>query len=105
MRYITCPCCGEKTRLPVAWMLGVEVVFACGSCNCKLKTGYKMGALFSALGLVGALVTANLGVWLFSAFTLPFFVAIVIPLWLLYGSLLRRWRLLRKYAKKARKTD
>ncbi len=99
-RTFNCPCCGSQTRFPWPWVFGVEVVFPCGKCGKKLKTGYKTGAALFALGLTLALVTANLGVWLFSSFTLPFFVLLTLPLWIWYAFLLRRAHLLRKYRKK-----
>ncbi len=98
-RTFACPSCGAAVRFPTAWVLGVEVVFKCGACNRKFKTGYKTGAALFALALVLALAVANLGVWLFSSFTLPVFVLAVIPLWIGFGFRLRRWHLIRQCGK------
>ncbi len=102
-RTFVCPKCGATVRFPTPWMLGVEVVFPCPECGCRFRTGYRMGALLFALALVLALATANLGVWLFSSYSLPLFVALVVPLWLLYGFWLRRGYFRRKWRKKEKK--
>ncbi len=84
-RSFVCPGCGAQVKFPVAWILGVEVVFACGGCGKRFKTGYKMGALLMGLSLAVSLGIANLAVWLFSSVSMPLFVVAAIPLWVLLG--------------------
>ena len=92
MKYhITCPSCGTEVKIPKLWRFGVETVFSCPRCGQKFKTGYKAGAVLFALALTAAVATANLGAWLFSSVTIPLMALAIIPLWLLYGFLLRRW--------------
>ncbi len=98
-RTFACPSCGQDVTLPWAWVLGVEVVFRCKGCRRQFRTGFKTGALLFALSLSLALATANMAVWLLSSFFLPLFAACVLPLWLVYGFVLRRWWLLRRCRK------
>ncbi len=105
LRSFTCPRCGATVSLPIAWMLGVEVVFPCKECNAKFKTGYRMGALLNALALVAALVAANLCVWLFSSYTLPLFVVLIIPMWLLMSAVFRKKWLIRKACRAGRQQE
>ncbi len=95
-RHLTCPSCSAQVKIPWLWILGVEIVFCCPQCRQRFKTGYKAGAVLFALGLTGAVATVNLGAWLFSSLSIPVMALAVIPLWLFYGFLLRRWWLLRR---------
>lgn len=92
---IICPGCGCDVRIPKLWSIGVETVFLCPECKRRFKTGYKMGAVLNALGLTLALVTVNLGAWLFSSYSIPLMVLAIAPLWLIYSFSLRRWWLVR----------
>lgn len=95
-RRITCPGCGRVVTLPWLWVLGVEMVARCQGCKRTFKTGYKMGALLFALSLTLSLAVVNICVWIFSSYSLPFFVLLIVPLWIGFGFVLRKWRLLSK---------
>lgn len=101
MRF-TCPECGATVRIPRLWAMGVEMVFVCQGCKRRFKTGYKLGAVLSALALTFALVTTNLCAWLLSSYSIPLVVLTIIPLWLLYGFTMRRWWLLRRNKKRSK---
>ena len=93
---VTCPSCGTEVKIPKLWRLGMETVFGCPRCGRKFKTGYKAGAVLFALALTAAVVTADLGAWLFSSVTIPLMALAILPLWLFYGFLLRRWWMMRR---------
>lgn len=80
--------------IPRLWCTGVESVFSCPKCRLKFKTGYKMGALLFALSLTAAVVTSNLLVYIFSSSIFVLAVILIIPLWVFYGFILRRWWML-----------
>ncbi len=89
-RYITCPRCGEQVRIPTFWIVGVEGIFRCGGCKLTLKTGYRMGAVLFALALVLSLVCVQLLIYIFSSYSLPLMILLIIPLWLFFGFIMRR---------------
>lgn len=99
-RYFNCPSCGGKVMIPFIWIIGIESIFPCGECGKKFRTGYKMGALLFGLSLSLAVVTANLGAYIFSARSIIPMAILVIPLWVFYGYLLRRLWLIRVSSKK-----
>ncbi len=103
-RNITCPRCGASVRIPLFWIAGIEGIFRCKSCRLPFKTGYRMGALLFALAFSLSVVTVQLLVWIFSAYSLWFFILLLVPLWIVYGFIFRRrymlWRLRRKLRKK-----
>jgi hypothetical protein len=98
-RTFACPKCGGTAVIPRAWAVGVEMVVRCPVCKATFHTGYKTGAVLTALALTGALTIANLGVWLFSSLSLILFVPLIVPIWLLLGYLMRRWWMMRKARK------
>lgn len=63
-----------------------------------------MGAVLSALSLTLSVVTVQLLVYVFSIYSMPFFVLALIPLWLFYAFCLRRWYMVRKTKRKTRNT-
>lgn len=89
-RTIPCPRCGGAVRIPFFWIMGIEGIFRCRGCGLPFKTGYRMGALLFALALSLSIATVQLFVYVFGAYTLWFFILLVIPLWLFYGYLFRR---------------
>ena len=104
-RYIKCPRCGSKVRIPTYWVLGVEGIFRCPGCKLPFKTGYRMGAVLFALALALSLTCAQLLIYIFSSYSLPLFVLFVIPMWVLYGFIMRKaymtWRVRRILKKQA----
>lgn len=98
-RNLNCPKCGATVRIPVVWMLGVESVFACHNCKTKFKTGFKMGAVLFALSLTASVVAANLGAYVFSSYSIPLMALLIIPLWIFFGFVSRRWWMIRKTKK------
>lgn len=104
-RYIICPQCGKKVKIPLFWILGVEGIFRCADCRLPFKTGYKMGAVLFALSLSLSIVTVQLLVYVFSIYSMPFFVLAIVPLWLLYAFYSRRWYMMWKIKRKIRNTQ
>lgn len=104
-RKFDCPRCGREITIPKLWIMGVESVFICPKCRLRFKTGYKVGAILFALSLTAAIVTANLGAWLFSSVTIPIMAALIVPFWLFYGFLLRRWCMFIKARKAVNKPE
>lgn len=103
-RSFACPRCGAAVRTPLIWALGVESVFVCPRCGLRFKTGFKTGAMLSALALTGAVGSVNLGAYILSSYSIPLMALALIPLWLLYGFLLRRRRVIRRAKKYLRRT-
>lgn len=95
-RTFRCPKCGGEVRIPIIWIIGVESVFLCPKCKTKFKTGFKMGAILSALSLTAAVATANLGAYILSSYSIPLMALLIVPLWILYGFAARRRWMLRK---------
>lgn len=85
-RTIACPRCGSAVRIPLFWIAGIEGIFRCKSCGLAFKTGYKAGAALSATGLVLSLCTVQLLVYLLGSYSLLLGLALIVPLWLFYGS-------------------
>ena len=83
--HITCPRCGADVKVPLYWAVGIEGIFRCRECRLPFKTGYKMGAVLSALGLTLAVATVQLLVYLLSIYSMAIFILALIPLWLVYG--------------------
>lgn len=93
-RHIRCPRCEADVRIPWFWILGLEGIFRCKSCRQPFKTGYKMGAFLSALGLCLSMAVVQGMVYLLSIYSMPIFVLLLIPLWILFAFLLRKaWML------------
>ena len=88
--HITCPRCGADVKVPLYWAVGIEGIFRCRECRLPFKTGYKMGAVLSALGLTLAVATVQLLVYLLSIYSMAIFILTLIPLWLVYGYGLRK---------------
>lgn len=88
--HITCPRCGADVKVPLYWAVGIEGIFRCRECRLPFKTGYKMGAVLSALGLTLAVATVQLLVYLLSIYSMAIFILALIPLWLVYGYGLRK---------------
>lgn len=82
------------------WRLGVEIVFPCPDCRARFKTGFKMGALLSALSLTVALIVANLLIFIFSSFATPIVALLIIPMWLYLAYIARLYWIKRRYARK-----
>ena len=101
--HITCPRCGADVKVPLYWAVGIEGIFRCRECRLPFKTGYKMGAVLSALGLTLAVATVQLLVYLLSIYSMAIFILALIPLWLVYGYGLRKsymlWKI-RRYVRK-----
>lgn len=107
-RHIVCPRCGAKVRIPLFWAVGIEGIFRCRECRLPFKTGYKTGAVLSALALCLSMATVQILVYLFSIYSMALFVLLLIPLWLFYAYHFRKWQLLRKARRTAsaqRETD
>ena len=102
--HITCPRCGADVKVPLYWAVGIEGIFRCRECRLPFKTGYKMGAVLSALGLTLAVATVQLLVYLLSIYSMAIFILALIPLWLVYGYGLRKsymlWKI-RRYVRKS----
>ena len=101
--HITCPRCGADVKVPLYWAVGIEGIFRCRECRLPFKTGYKMGAALSALGLTLAVATVQLLVYLLSIYSMAIFILALIPLWLVYGYGLRKsymlWKI-RRYVRR-----
>lgn len=95
-RDIKCHDCGSTVKIPVFWALGIEGIFRCGQCRRPFKTGYKMGAVLSALALSISMALMQLLVWIFSIYSMVLFVLLLIPAWLFLSFHFRKWYMLRK---------
>ena len=62
-----------------------------------------MGAFLSAIGLCISMVLVQILVYLFSIYTLALFVLCLVPLWLFLAYRMRRWWMLRKAQRTARR--
>ncbi len=51
---IRCPRCGEEVKLPLAWILGLEMVFYCSKCRKSFLLNYRFGAIAWGIGLIAA---------------------------------------------------
>ena len=100
-RSVVCPQCGERVRIPWYWILGIEGIFRCPTCRLPFKTGYKMGAIYSALGLSFSILTIQLIVFLLSIKALIVAIVAVVPLWIFYAYRMRRWQMIRKATRRA----
>lgn len=95
-RHIICPQCGAVVRIPFFWIIGIEGIFRCKECRRPFKTGYKMGAALSALGLSLSMATVQILVYLFSIYSMALFALVMIPLWIFYAFHFRKWYMLWK---------
>ena len=95
-RHITCPSCGTQVKIPWLWMLGVEIVFCCPQCHQRFKTGYKVGAILSALGLSFSVAIVQLIVYVFSIYSMILAVILMIPMWIFFAYHLRKRYMIRK---------
>lgn len=103
-RELICPRCGAPVRIPLFWAIGIEGIFRCRNCGLPFKTGYKMGAVLSALGLSLSMATVQLLVYIFSIYSLLPFVLAMIPLWIVYAFRFRKAYMLRKTKRRLRRT-
>lgn len=88
-RKIRCKKCGTKFKVPIVWMLGVEIVLRCTECKARYMTGYKMGALLMAVSLVVSLAVANTFIYITSSTLIPLVAILVVPMWIYIGYRLR----------------
>lgn len=95
-RRFRCRKCEGEVRIPFLWAIGVEMVVKCPSCGRRFYTGYITGAIIMALSMAVALAAANLCVWLFSSYTIPFFALLVIPGGIALAYPVRKWWMLRR---------
>ncbi len=95
-RTIACPRCGNSVRIPLYWTLGIEGIFRCRSCRQPFKTGYKMGALLSAVGLCLSMILMQVMVYLTSSYSLILFALLFIPVWFFFAFYLRKAWMIRK---------
>ena len=102
-RNIKCPRCGSQVRIPVFWTLGIEGIFRCPSCKLPFKTGYRMGAALFAISLALSLACAQLLIYIFSSYSLPLFVLAAIPLWIIFGFILRKTYMMRHIQRSLKK--
>lgn len=63
-----------------------------------------MGAILSAVALSLSMASVQLLVYLFSIHTLPFFVLLLLPLWILIGFNLRKKYMCAKIIRRIKKT-
>lgn len=103
-RHITCPRCGEDVLIPLFWVVGIEGIFRCRHCRQPFKTGYKMGAVLSALGLCLSMALVQVSVYLLSIYTMAVFVLLLIPGWIFFAFYLRRWWMLRRVKRIVRRS-
>jgi len=99
-RNIICPKCGRTVVLPWIWVAGVEVVVRCPGCGRRMKTGYKMGAVLMALALTVAVALANLAIWILGSWSTLLFAVLLLPAWIFFGFVARKWWLRRRSARK-----
>ncbi|MCD7969597.1 MAG: hypothetical protein LUF87_04505 [Alistipes sp.] len=97
---VRCPKCGTAVRIPLIWLLGVESIFRCRSCNTRFGTGFKAGAMLSGLAFVMAVATVNLVCLLFGSRAMMFLFYAALPLWIFYSFLLRRAWMMRRTRKR-----
>lgn len=90
-RHISCPQCGTAVRIPLLWTLGLEMVFRCPTCRLPFKTGYKVGAVIQGLSLSISIALTELFVYLFSAYSMLFFLIALVPLWIVVSFTLRKF--------------
>lgn len=74
-RSLTCPQCGARVRIPWFWAIGIEGIFRCRQCRLPFKTGYKTGAILSAVSLSLSMALVQLMVYVFSIYSMIFFAA------------------------------
>ncbi|GHV01824.1 hypothetical protein FACS1894159_10140 [Bacteroidia bacterium] len=98
-RKITCPECGQSVTLPWGWVLGIEMVVRCRGCRRRFKTGYKMGAVLMALALTVSVALADLAIWLLGSWSTLIVAPLVVPGWIFWGFVARKWFLVRKSRK------
>lgn len=104
-RHIICPRCGADVRIPWFWVVGIEGIFRCRECRQPFKTGYKMGAFFSALGLCLSMAVVQVLVYLLSIYTMPLFVLLLIPLWIFFAYQMRKRWMLRRVRRAVRRSS
>ncbi len=102
-RIIKCPQCGNEVRIPWFWILGLEGIFRCSACKTPFKTGYKAGAILSALGLSFSVAIVQLIVYLFSIYSMVIAVILMIPLWLYFSFHMRKRYMIRKTTRRVRR--
>lgn len=102
-KVLRCPACGSTVRIPTFWVVGIEGVFRCKECRFVFKTGYKMGAVLSAIGLCLSILTAQILLYVLSVKAIPIAIAIIIPLWITYGYTMRKAYMIRKCKRSAKK--
>ena len=95
-RIIKCPRCGNEVRIPWFWILGLEGIFRCQTCKTPFKTGYKVGAILSALGLSFSVAIVQLIVYVFSIYSMILAVILMIPMWIFFAFHLRKRYMIRK---------
>ena len=89
-RHIVCPQCGERVRIPLFWVLGIEGIFRCPSCRLAFKTGYKTGAILSGIGFCLSMACVQLAVYVLGAGSLALGALAIVPLWIFFAYLLRK---------------
>lgn len=104
-RNITCPQCGATVRIPWFWTIGIEGIFRCRRCKLPFKTGYKMGAILSAVSLSVSMAAVQLLVYVFSSYSMILFALLLVPLWIYTAFRLRRAYMIRKIKRRLRIAD
>lgn len=107
-RIIKCPQCGNEVRIPWFWILGLESIFRCSNCKTPFKTGYKTGAVLSALGLSFSVAIVQLIAYIFSIYSMIIAIILMIPMWIFFAFHMRKRHMLRKTARRvqrSKKTD
>ena len=95
-RSLKCPQCGARVRIPWFWTIGIEGIFRCRQCRLPFKTGYKTGAVLSAVSLSLSMAIVQLLVYVFSIYSMILFALLLIPLWIFIAFHLRRAYMIRK---------
>lgn len=95
-REIKCPQCGAEVTIPFFWVVGIEGIFRCGQCKKPFKTGYKMGAVLSALALSISVAMIQLMAYILSIYAMPLLIMISIPMWLSLSFIFRKKYMLSK---------
>ena len=62
-----------------------------------------MGATLIALALTMSLASAQLLIYIFSSYSLPLFVLLIIPMWILYGFIMRKAYMMRRVRRMLKK--